>query len=74
MDVDNRLDEHNSHRFKGSITRKAADWEVFYLLECESKSQAIKIEKHIKRMKSRKYYQSLKLYPEVSIRLKAKYQ
>lgn len=38
-----------------------------------SMSQALKIEDHIKRMKSVKYFQSLNAYPEMSEKLKQKY-
>ena len=69
MDIENRLTEHNSDLHKFSYTRKAKDWVIFYLLECENKAQAEKIEKHIKRMKSRKYYENLKKYPNISLKL-----
>jgi putative endonuclease len=35
--------------------------------------QAHKIENHIKKMKSKKYIENLKKYPEISLRLLQKY-
>lgn len=72
-DLQNRLNEHNSHFFKGSETTKASDWVLYHSMECKTRKQAILIEKHIKRMKSRKYLEHLKQYPEIGIKLKAKY-
>ena len=73
MDINNRIMEHNSNIHKLSFTRRANDWELFFLIECESKLQAQQIEKHIKKMRSRKYYQNLKKYPNISIKLLEKY-
>ncbi|MGV3629596.1 MAG: GIY-YIG nuclease family protein, partial [Bacteroidota bacterium] len=50
-DLNIRLQFHKiseNHKF----THNASDWELFYQLECRSKPQALKIEKHIKNMKS----------------------
>ena len=49
-DFRNRLEEHRIGFYKNSFTSKAKDWELFFKLNCKSKSQAIKIEKQIKRM------------------------
>ena len=46
-------------------TSKSADWELFLEIACESFTQALKIENHIKRMKSRKYILNLAKYPEL---------
>jgi putative endonuclease len=35
--------------------------------------QALRIEKHIKNMKSKKYIEDIKKYPEITERLKEKY-
>jgi hypothetical protein len=42
-------------------------------MECESRKQAVNIEAHIKKMKSVKYYPSLKNHPELSEKLKLTY-
>jgi len=46
------------------FTAKADDWNLFFSLECRDISHAKQIEKHIKKMKSRKYIENLKSYPE----------
>ena len=69
-----RLAQHNSGLFDKAYTKKVSDWKIFYSIECHSISQAIMIEKHIKKMKSKNYYFSLKKYPEITQKLKDKYQ
>ena len=49
------------------------DWELFYPIEELEHEQARKIENHIKKMKSRKYYQNLKSSPNIGENLKLKY-
>jgi len=55
------------------VTRKKIPWEYFIILEVESKAVALRIEKHIKNMKSRVYIQNLKKYPELAQNLIKKY-
>ena len=69
-----RLNEHNEHFFKGAFTTKEKNWNFHFLLRCDTISQALKIEKHIKNMKSRKYIEDLIRYPEISEKLLNKYQ
>ena len=72
-DFDTRLTEHNSGFFHNSFTSKANDWKLFHLIGCSSKTQAIKIEAHIKKMKSRKYIESIAKYPDIENKLKNLY-
>ena len=58
---------------KNKFTYKANDWELFFTITCESKKQGLNIEKHIKNMKSKKYIENLKTYPEISLKLLQKY-
>ncbi|MGI0108302.1 GIY-YIG nuclease family protein, partial [Salinimicrobium sp. WS361] len=55
------------------FTGKAKDWEVFLNFSCQSKNQALAVEKHIKTMKSKKYIQNLKTYPEMVENLKRRF-
>ncbi|MGB0886524.1 MAG: GIY-YIG nuclease family protein [Vicingaceae bacterium] len=73
-DFENRLKQHNSGFYDKSYTKKANDWKQHLLIECESKKQALKIERHIKKMKSVAYLGNLKKYPEIILKLKQKYQ
>ena len=66
--LDIRIDFH-LNSLPNKFTANAKDWKLFFKLECDSKQQALKIEKHIKRMRSKIYIQNLVLYPEVSDKL-----
>ena len=69
IDLPNRLEEHNSAKYDGAFTTRAADWRIFHTIECASKTQAIAIENHIKRMRNRNYIKNFKKYPELSEKL-----
>ncbi|MEM7084729.1 MAG: GIY-YIG nuclease family protein [Bacteroidota bacterium] len=71
--LNQRLKFHENslpHKF----TAKAKDWVLFFKIECSNKLQALAIERHIKRMKSKTYIENLKKYPEIIQKLLAKYQ
>ena len=72
-DLYSRLAQHNNGFYSGSHTRIAKDWQLVYSLKCNSRSQAVAIEKHIKKMKSKFYIQNLIKYPEISNKLLQKY-
>ena len=55
-------------------THKADDWTLFLKIECETKKQALAIEQHIKKMKSKIYIENLLLYPEIKLKLLEKYK
>ncbi len=73
INIEFRITEHLLHSMEYAYTSRAKDWEVFYLLECNSRHQAILIEKHIKKMKSRDYLINLTKYPTIGERLLEKY-
>jgi putative endonuclease len=50
-----RLKQHNSHYFKNAFTTAASDWEIKLAYPCETKLIAKKLERHIKKKKSRKH-------------------
>ena len=56
------------------FTYNADDWALVFSLECENKTQALAIEKHIKLMKSKIYIQNLLIYPDMATKLRAKYK
>jgi len=56
------------------FTAKAADWKAFLVIDNLEYRQARSVESHIKRMKSRKYIEDLKRFPEISQRLILKYE
>ncbi|MDX5337442.1 MAG: GIY-YIG nuclease family protein [Cyclobacteriaceae bacterium] len=73
-DIGRRLIEHNNHLFPHGSTKFTNDWEVFFLINCSSRTQAIKIETHLKKAKNRTYLKNLMMYPEISEKLKEKYK
>jgi putative endonuclease len=73
LNANERLTLHILETFKKSHTSQVKDWVVFYTINCESVKQAILIEKHIKKMKSRKYIQNLKKYNDITTRLLKRY-
>lgn len=72
-DLKRRIEWHNNHQFKNASTAFASDWELFFSITVENISVARKIEAHVKRMKSKKYYHNLKTYPDIVKRLIEKY-
>ena len=46
-------------------THRTKDWKLYLEIPCRSYRNARRIENHIKRMKSRKYIENLKKYPEM---------
>jgi putative endonuclease len=73
-DFENRLEQHNSGLYDNSYTKKTNDCKKYLLIECDNKRQSLKIESHIKKMKSVTYIKNLKKYPEIILKLKEKYQ
>ena len=72
--IETRLFEHVSKFFEGSFTSSSSDWELFHSISCENYRQALKIEKHLKKMKSKTYLKNLKKHPEIAERLLVKYK
>ena len=56
-DLDLRLERHNSGNSRS--TKAYIPWEIIYYEEFDNKSDAIKREYYIKRMKSKKYIEEL---------------
>jgi putative endonuclease len=69
-----RLDRHLKEYYKDAWTKRAKDWELYWSLECESKRQALAIEKHIKMMRNRTYFENLKRFSEISLALLRRYR
>jgi putative endonuclease len=69
-----RLLQHNNKHYKSSYTFSGIPWEIYFVIRCETISQARAIEGHIKRMKSKTYIENLKKYPEMSNKLLQQYQ
>lgn len=74
LDLKQRLEQHSNKSYQAGFTHRADDWKVFYSIEDLEYGIARKIEQHIKKMKSRKYLENLKTYPEIMVRLIEKYR
>ncbi|MBN1116091.1 MAG: GIY-YIG nuclease family protein, partial [Bacteroidales bacterium] len=61
-----RLTEHKQKKYKSSFTAKADDWILFLKIDDLEYQQARNIERHIKKMKSKKYIENLLRYPEMT--------
>lgn len=71
--AEKRLERHTEKYYANKFTSKIADRELFLTIECISMKQAMLIERHIKRMKSKKYIADLKKFPSIFEKLKLKY-
>ena len=71
--LDLRMQFHENAESR-KYTYNADDWTLFFSIACESKTQALAIEKHIKAMKSKVYIENLKKYPEMAEKLLEKYK
>ena len=66
-DFSKRVEMHNAGF--STFTSKAKDWELYLLIPCPDKSTALKVEFHIKSMKSSRYIENLARYPEMREKL-----
>lgn len=73
-DLGKRVDQHFTKEIAGAFTSKAVDWIIYLSIDDLMYKQARDIENHIKRMKSRKYIENLKEYPELVQKIKMQYQ
>ena len=73
--VEGRLELHlNDFYGNNKFTHSAKDWTIFLEIPCSSYKQAMDIEKHIKKMKSSKYIQNLKKYPDLILKLQERFK
>ena len=72
--VEERYEKHLLNHYSNKFTASIKDWEVFHSIECITMEQALKIEKHLKNMKSKTYIRNLIKYPEINLRLKQRFQ
>jgi putative endonuclease len=64
-DLQKRLNHHNHPIDPLKFTARGLPWEIFLFLPCQSKSQALKLERLIKSKKSRVFIENLRKYPEL---------
>jgi putative endonuclease len=71
--VDARLQNHLKEYYGTAFTSNAKDWEIYLQISCSTMHQALKLERHVKKMKSKIYINNLKKYPEMIEQLLKKY-
>ena len=70
-----RVERHNEKYYGDKkYSANANDWMIFFVFENLSFSQALKIEQHVKKMKSRAYIENLKKHIDISKKLIQKYK
>ena len=69
-----RIEEHNDIKYEDAFTARGIPWELFFVINCCSGTQAYQIEKHIKNMKSANYIRNFLKYPEIADKLLEKYK
>ena len=74
LQPEERLNQHNTGYNNNSFSLKGIPWVAFLHLECNSREQARKVEMHIKKMKSKKYINNLKQYPEMQEKLLKRFE
>ena len=74
VNAQERLDEHNLGHYDGAFTKKATDWKLILVLNCNDKRHAKRVEKHIKSMRSRVYIENLLKYQEMQIKLVTRFK
>ncbi|MCO4807666.1 MAG: GIY-YIG nuclease family protein [Flavobacteriales bacterium] len=64
--LNSRIEKHNNHAYgKHRFTAQASDWTLFIEIETTNYARAVRIERKIKAMKSRRYIETLIVYPEL---------
>jgi len=71
--IEERVRFHNDINKNRIWTKRGQPWEKFFVIEGLTKSQALKVEKYIKRMKFKKYLQELPNNLNLIEELKAKF-
>ncbi len=57
--IEVRLEQHRTHRYRGSYTSIAKDWELCVSLDCRDRTHALAVEWYIKRQKRRGFIERL---------------
>lgn len=73
IDLEQRLSDHNNKTHSNSYTKITDDWVLYFEITDLEYQVSRKIEKYIKSMKSKKYIENLKKYPEMSLKLRSRF-
>ena len=65
-DLHDRIKNHNSGKYGAkTYTSQGCDWVLYLSFDCDDYSHAVRLERKIKSMKSRKYLENLFKYQEL---------
>ncbi len=64
-----RLEKHNLGFYRNAYTRKTDDWQLFHVIAADDFAHALRIERKIKQMKSKRYIENLKQYTELTAKV-----
>ena len=67
LDLEKRISEHNSGKHTRSFTKRANDWEIYFIIENLEYQVSRNIESYVKSLKSRKYIENLKQFEELQM-------
>ena len=69
--LDERIRKHNEHAYGNHrFTAAEKDWDLFLKIEADSFPHAVRLERKIKSMKSRKFIKDLVQYPQLVHKIK----
>lgn len=74
LDYEVQLEQHQKNHFPKGYKSGATDWTTFFTVGNIPIDTARRIEKHVKKMKSRAYFESLKADPKITDQLKEEFQ
>ena len=73
LNLKQRLSDHKNKTHTNSFTKVTDDWELYFEMKELDFVIVRKIEDYIKSMKSKKYIENLKKYPEIAKKLISKF-
>jgi putative endonuclease len=71
-DVQQRILSHNHHSYKNSFSKIANDWTLVLSFTCENRTDALFLERFIKKMKSKVFIEKVIQNPEILTDILAK--
>ena len=70
--IEERITLHNTHTFKNAFTKAASDWKLMLCFPCKDRTEALFLERFIKRMKSKKFNQKIIDNPNLLFNIRQK--
>ena len=71
--ISNRLAYHNDVLRNKIWTKRGIPWELYFHMNDLGRSQAMKIEKHLKKMKSRSFFEDISKRKDLALELRERF-